>query len=124
MGAMKMLQRYHTLGKIGATYDFEQMHAAIGAATDDREAYVTIGLDCVDLLDATVLRELIRGVRKIRETGGGLRLHVTRPALASALQAIGLEKIFEITVDRGAFVAKDLTLNELETTKRYTSADS
>ena len=90
---------YHPLCRVGRTYDFETMHTVIAASGRLHEACVTIGLDSVDMLDAAVVRELIRGLRKIRETGGVLRLHVTRPDLSSALQAIGLESIFQITAD-------------------------
>jgi len=90
---------YHPLCRVGRTYDFETMHAVIAASGRVHEPCVTVGLDSIDMLDATVVRELVRGLRKIRETGGILRLHVTRPDLASALRGIGLESIFQITAD-------------------------
>src|SRR5689334_13242723 len=95
----KKSARYHRLQRGGATYDFETLHAIIGAAVTARARDVTVGLDGINLPDADVVRELIRGSRRIRAVGGSLRLHVTRPDVLAALRTFGLEKIFEIVAD-------------------------
>jgi anti-anti-sigma regulatory factor len=70
--------------------------AAVDAALTTDEKALTVGLDAIPGLDDGVMNALIVALRRMRDGGGTVRLHVTRPDVASALEVAGLDKVFEV----------------------------
>lgn len=61
-----------------------------------KERALTVGLDDLPALDADVMGGLIVALRRMREAGGSVALHVTRPDLLGALAVSGLDRVFKI----------------------------
>ncbi|MGH7659290.1 MAG: STAS domain-containing protein [Vulcanimicrobiaceae bacterium] len=85
---------WHRLSSLGHSYDFSALRRAIDAALRTRERALVVDLDAIGFLDASIIRELILGLRRLREYGGTLHVSATRPAVMSSLQATGLDRVF------------------------------
>jgi anti-anti-sigma factor len=84
----------HRLSSLGHTYDFSSLRRAVDAALRTSERALMVDLDAIGFLDAAIIRELILGLRRLRERGGTLRVCATRPAVVSSLQTTGLDRVF------------------------------
>lgn len=87
-----MLQ--HRLCPTPADYDFVGLRQAVDAALHTQERTLVVDLDGVGFLDAAIIRELIRGLRRLRDRGGNLQVKTSRPAVILSLRATGLDRIF------------------------------
>lgn len=85
---------HHRLQTIAAEYDFGGLHDAVDAALSTPERALIVDLDAIGFLDAAVIRELIRGLRRLRDKGGMLRVQASRPAVLQSLKTTGLDRIF------------------------------
>jgi anti-anti-sigma factor len=84
----------HQLASIGRDYDFESLRSAVDAALNTNERSLTVDLDGVGFLDAAVVRELIRGLRRLRDRGGTMYVASTRGSIHTSLRALGLDRVF------------------------------
>lgn len=84
----------HQLTSIGRHYDFSSLRRAVDTAAKSEERTLVVDLDGIGFLDATIIRELILGLRRLRDRGGALRVAATRPAVMSSLRATGLDRVF------------------------------
>lgn len=88
---------YHQLTASSiAEHDFSDLRAVVDVAVKTREREVVVGLDSIASLDDSVIRELIRALRRLREIGGALRLDTTRSSICASLRENGLDRIFPI----------------------------
>jgi anti-anti-sigma regulatory factor len=87
---------YHELGTEGRNYDLAGLRGAVSAAAETRDRTLTVGLDSVGFIDAEVIRELIKGLRHLRETGGAIRLKMTRASSIASMRMMGLDRVFTI----------------------------
>ena len=85
---------YHRLETTTTAYDFDSLHAAVDGALRSRERSLVVDLDAIGYLDAEVIRELIKGLRRLRDVGGNLRVEATRPAVLLSLKSTGLDRVF------------------------------
>lgn len=74
----------------------ESLLAGADAAIAEHDLSLTVGLDDLNGLDADVMGTLIVALRRMREAGGTVTLHVTRPALLDALSVSGLDRVFTL----------------------------
>jgi len=88
---------HHRLQATATEYDFTALHGAVEMALGTPERELSVDLDAVGFLDASVIRELIRGLRKLRDKGGNMHVETTRPAVLTGLRATGLDRIFRST---------------------------
>ena len=72
----------------------------VETAVAAHEQEITIGLDGLPSLDATVMGTLIVALRRMREAGGTVVLHVTRPELLSDLSMSGLDRVFKVVAQQ------------------------
>lgn len=82
------------LTSVGQCYDFSSLRRAVESALRSKERSLIVDLDAIALLDATIIRELILSLRRLRECGGTLRVAATHPAVVSSLKATGLDRVF------------------------------
>src|SRR5271165_4072823 len=87
---------YHQLGKAAPSDEVVSLRAAVDAAVAAEAPALTIGVDAVVSLDAAVLGGLIAGLRRLRDVGGTVRLHATRPDLLRTLEVTGLDRVFDV----------------------------
>ena len=84
----------HQLTSVGRFYDFSALRRAIDSAVCSDERALIVDLDAIGFLDATIIRELILGLRRLRDRGGTLLVAATRPGVVSSLKATGLDRVF------------------------------
>lgn len=70
------------------------------------ESTLTIGLDDLGTVDATSMGSLIVALRRMRESGGSVVLHVTRHELLGELATSGLDRVFKIVAQPESPAAK------------------
>lgn len=85
---------YHRLAPTATTYDFAALRDAVDAALATKERVLAVDLDGIGFLDAAVIRELIRALRRLRDRGGNLSVEATRPGVLASLRVTGLERVF------------------------------
>ena len=73
----------------------EALQKALVAAVE-RGRRVVVDLDQMPVLDNTAIRGLILLLRRVREAGAELMLHVTRPELLATLSLTALDRVFEV----------------------------
>ncbi len=70
-------------------------------ALADGDRTLTVGLDGLKAIDATAMGSLIVALRRMREAGGRVLLHVTHPELLGELGVSGLDQVFKIVAEPG-----------------------
>jgi anti-anti-sigma regulatory factor len=91
---------YRAFGKDELDKEAAGLRAALATARDADDRTLTIGLDAVPALNDDVINELICALRRLRDVGGQVRLHVTRTDLLQTLHLMALDRIFTIVRDR------------------------
>ena len=69
---------------------------AVDAAATKDDPMLTVGLDDISSLDAPAMNGLISALRRMRDAGGTVQLHVTRPDVLKTLSDTGLDRVFKI----------------------------
>src|SRR5580658_2749650 len=87
---------YQKLAPFEGASDSRSLLDAVEASAQKNDRTLTIGLDEIDSLDAPTMNGLITALRRMRDAGGAIRLHVTRPDLLETLAETGLEKVFKV----------------------------
>lgn len=87
---------YHRLASTATEYDFAALKDAVDAALATKERVLAVDLDGIGFLDAAVIRELIRALRRLRDRRGNLAVEATRPGVLTSLRATGLDRVFRI----------------------------
>lgn len=84
----------HQLAPLGNDYDFPALRKAVDTALVTKERALVVDLDGVGFLDAGVIRELIRVLRRMRDRGGTVYLASTRDVIHTSLRVLGLDRVF------------------------------
>ena len=84
----------HQLTSVARHYDFSSLRQAVDTAVRSDERALVVDLDEIGFLDATIIRELILGLRRLRDHGGTLRVSATRASVISSLRDTGLDRVF------------------------------
>src|SRR5581483_10619500 len=73
-----------------------QVLATVEKAIAAHHPTLTLGLDELPALDAGEMGSLIVALRRMREIGGSVVLHVTRPDMLQALAETALDRVFKV----------------------------
>ena len=73
---------------------FDALQASIVTAFETGVRRVVLDLDELPRLDSEAVRGLITLLRRSRELGGEVALHVTRPELLRTLNTLALDRLF------------------------------
>jgi anti-anti-sigma regulatory factor len=76
--------------------EFEALLAEVRQSIAAGFQRVVLDLDAMPRLDAASARDLILLLRRTREIGGNVALHTTRADLTSGLEAMALDRLFEV----------------------------
>jgi anti-anti-sigma factor len=87
---------YQKLAPFEGASDSRSLLDAVEASAQKNERTLTIGLDEIDSLDSATMNGLITALRRMRDAGGTVQLHVTRPDLLVTLGETGLDKVFKV----------------------------
>lgn len=74
----------------------EELQAQILEVLAQGESTITLDLDPLPQLDVQALRGLIVLLRRVRDAGGRVTLHVTRGDLLRTLHVTALDRVFPI----------------------------
>lgn len=85
---------YHALASDSTARD--ALLESVERAVATHEPTLTVGLDGLASLDATVMGTLIVALRRMREAGGSVVLQVTHPELLLELAVSGLDRVFKV----------------------------
>jgi anti-anti-sigma regulatory factor len=91
---------YQALNPRNAARD--QVLATVENAIAAHQPSLTLGLDELPTLEAGEMGSLIVALRRMRETGGSVVLHVTRPDMLQALAETGLDRVFKVVALPGS----------------------
>lgn len=92
---------YYKLAPHPQTPMARDLLGAVDTAAQKDDRALTVGLDDLSSLDTKVMNGLITALRRMRDAGGTVRLHVTRPDLLRTLSDTGLDRVFAIVADPG-----------------------
>jgi anti-sigma B factor antagonist len=70
--------------------------SAVDESAQKGDQTLTVGLDEIANLDSAMMNALITALRRMRDAGGTVDLHVTRPDLLVTLGETGLDKVFKV----------------------------
>jgi anti-anti-sigma regulatory factor len=73
--------------------------SAVDESAQKEDQTLTVGLDEIAALDAATMNALITALRRMRDAGGTVKLHVTRPDLLVTLGETGLDKVFKVVAN-------------------------
>jgi anti-anti-sigma regulatory factor len=73
--------------------------SAVDESATKEDQTLTVGLDEIATLDAAMMNALITALRRMRDIGGTVKLHVTRPDLLATLGETGLDKVFKVVAN-------------------------
>jgi|GEM_PF-5539124 anti-anti-sigma regulatory factor len=73
--------------------------SAVDESAQKGDQTLTVGLDEIADLDAAMMNALITALRRMRDAGGTVELHVTRPDLLVTLGETGLDKVFKVVAN-------------------------
>ena len=91
---------YHEVGTYPPADEIAGLRDAVARTLEAKPFELTVGLDRIESLDAGLLSALIAGLRRVREQGGSIRLHVVRADLLRTLEVTGLNRVFEVVSQR------------------------
>ncbi|MDQ2681111.1 MAG: STAS domain-containing protein [Candidatus Eremiobacteraeota bacterium] len=75
---------------------YDQLQASLLDHLGNEGNRAILDLHGLEALDSSRIRRLITLLRRTRETGGKIALHVTRPELLRTLSVTALDKLFEL----------------------------
>jgi anti-sigma B factor antagonist len=75
------------------------------ALAEQGTTIAVVDLSQVSFVDSTALGVLVSGVKRLRTTGGDLRLVVTQPHIAKVFEITGLTEVFQIFASADEAVA-------------------
>jgi anti-anti-sigma regulatory factor len=70
--------------------------SAVEESATKSDQTLTVGLDEIPALDAATMNGLITALRRMRDGGGTVQLHVTRHDVLATLDETGLDKVFKV----------------------------
>ena len=108
---------YHQLGSGPIPDEVVALRGAVEQASAGGKT-LTVGLDALSALEAQVLNGLIAGLRRLRNAGVSLRLHVTRRELLKTLDVTGLDRVFEIVAQPDEPVPDAVAVDKRPSTRR------
>ena len=73
-----------------------RLRESLAALSDASAAVAVVDLSDVSFVDSTALGVLVSGAKRLRGTGGDLRLVVTEPHIAKVFAITGLDEVFDI----------------------------
>ncbi len=76
--------------------DYDRLETSLLDHLGNEGNRAILDLDGLEALDSSRIRQLITLLRRAREAGGKIALHVTRPELLRTLSVTALDKLFEL----------------------------
>jgi anti-sigma B factor antagonist len=92
---MKRVQLFEVIGRVDSS-NAAELGSALDKVVDDGKANLVLDLGGVDYMSSAGLREMVRVLKRVKRTGGDLRIANPSDRVKEVLELAGLDTIFEI----------------------------
>lgn len=92
---MKRVRLFEVVGRIDS-YNATDLGTALDAAADDGQVNLVLDLSSVEYMSSAGLREMVRVLKRVKRSGGDLRIAAPSDRVREVLELAGLDTIFEI----------------------------
>lgn len=92
---MKRVQLFEVIGRVDSS-NATELGTALDKVVDEGKANLVLDLGGVDYMSSAGLREMVRVLKRVKRTGGDLRIANPSDRVKEVLELAGLDTIFEI----------------------------
>ncbi|MEP0764203.1 MAG: STAS domain-containing protein [Chloroflexota bacterium] len=92
---MKRVQLFEVIGRVDST-NAAELGSAMDKSVDDGKTNLVLDLGGVEYMSSAGLREMVRVLKRVKRTGGDLRIANPSERVREVLELAGLDSIFEI----------------------------
>ncbi|MEB2289328.1 MAG: STAS domain-containing protein [Anaerolineae bacterium] len=92
---MKRVQLFEVTGRVDST-NAAELGSAMDSSVDDGKTNLVLDLGGVEYMSSAGLREMVRVLKRVKRTGGDLRIANPSERVREVLELAGLDSIFEI----------------------------
>lgn len=92
---MKRVQLFEVSGRVDST-NASELGLAMDRAADEGRNHIVLDLGGVEYLSSAGLREMVRVLKRVKRSGGDLRIANPSERVREVLELAGLDTIFEI----------------------------
>ncbi len=92
---MNRVQLFDVIGRVDSTNDSEH-GLAMDRAADEGRNHIVLDLGGVEYMSSAGLREMVRVLKRVKRSGGDLRIANPSERVREVLELAGLDTIFEI----------------------------
>ena len=92
---MKRVQLFEIAGRVDST-NATEMGNVLDRAVDDGKSNLVLDLGGVEYMSSAGLREMVRVLKRVKRSGGDLRIANPSERVKEVLELAGLDTIFEI----------------------------
>lgn len=92
---MKRVMLFEVIGRVDSN-NANELGAALDKTADDGHSNLVLDLGGVEYMSSAGLREMVRVLKRVKRTGGDLRIANPSDRVREVLELAGLDTIFEI----------------------------
>jgi anti-sigma B factor antagonist len=92
---MKRVQLFEIIGRVDSS-NAAELGSALDKSVDDGRSNLVLDLSGVEYMSSAGLREMVRVLKRVKRTGGDLRIANPSDRVKEVLELAGLDTIFEI----------------------------
>jgi anti-sigma B factor antagonist len=92
---MRRVQLFEIMGRVDSS-NANELGSAMDRAVDDGKNNVVLDLGEVEYMSSAGLREMVRVLKRVKRSGGDLRIANPSDRVKEVLELAGLDTIFEI----------------------------
>ncbi len=92
---MKRVQLFEVIGRVDSN-NAAELGAALDGVVDDGKNNVVLDLSGVEYMSSAGLREMVRVLKRVKRSGGDLRIASPSDRVKEVLELAGLDTIFEV----------------------------
>jgi anti-sigma B factor antagonist len=92
---MKRVQLFEVVGRVDSN-NANELGAELDAKVDDGKTNLVLDLSGVEYMSSAGLREMVRVLKRVKRSGGDLRVASPSDRVKEVLELAGLDTIFEV----------------------------
>jgi anti-sigma B factor antagonist len=92
---MKRVQLFEVVGRVDSN-NAAELGAALDSTVDDGKTNLVMDLSGVEYMSSAGLREMVRVLKRVKRSGGDLRIANPSDRVKEVLELAGLDTIFQV----------------------------
>jgi len=92
---MKRVQLFEVIGRVDSN-NANELGSALDEVVDDGKTNLVLDLGGVEYMSSAGLREMVRVLKRVKRSGGDLRIASPSDRVREVLELAGLDTIFEV----------------------------